>query len=185
MPARTPELAAAIARKTNAHKPNARRGTRMVLQAKALNTAAEWAQAYAKLAKEKDALAKEKDALTSVTKEKEAQLSVLTKENRILTSEKDALASGLAAVAKEKDALAKEKDALAKQLSQCTALANLTGARRPRLRGPLSPLGTFFLRSPLHVRCVQLQRRSTPQTRCRRGKQPPQVPSPRRDTRAL
>ncbi len=156
----------------------------MVLQAKALNTAAEWAQAYAELVKEND-------ALTSVTKEKDAQLSVLTKENRILTSEKDALASGLAAVAKEKDALAKEKhalakekDALAKQLSQCTAFGNLTGARCSRLRGPLSPLGPFFLRSPLPVRWVLLQRRST-QPRCRRGKQPQQVPSPRRDTRAL
>jgi hypothetical protein len=92
----------------------------MVLQAKALTTAAEWAQAYAELVKEKDALAKEKDALTSVTKEKDAQLSVLTKENRILTSEKDALASGLAAVAKE-------KDALAKQLSQCTARGSSIG----------------------------------------------------------
>jgi hypothetical protein len=94
----------------------------MLLQAKALTTAAEWAQAYAELAKEKDALAKEKDALTFVTKEKDAQLSVLTKENRIL--------------ANEQIELAKEKDALAKQLSQCTALGNSTG-----LFGTLVSLG--------------------------------------------
>jgi hypothetical protein len=49
----------------------------------------------------------------------------------------------------------------------------------------LSPLGTFFLRSPLPVRCVLLQRRSTPPPRCRRGNQPQQVPSLRRDTLAL
>ena len=75
--------------------------TRMLLQAKALSTAADWAHAYAELAKEKDALAKEKDA----------QLSVLAKKNRILTKEK-------AVLAKEKDALANE---LAAAISQCTA----------------------------------------------------------------
>ena len=90
-------------------RTNAMRGlhwTRMLLQAKALTTAADWAQAYAELAKEKDVLAKdknvlvkEKDALASVAKEKDAQLAVLTK----------------------------EKEVLAKQLSQCTALANSTG----------------------------------------------------------
>jgi hypothetical protein len=92
----------------------------MLLQAKALTTAAEWAQAYAKLAKEKD-----------------AQLAALAKENRILRNEKDALAKVKDGVAKEKDertkerdALAKEKDELANQLaaaiSQCTALRNST-----------------------------------------------------------
>jgi hypothetical protein len=150
---------------------NALRWTRTLLQAKAHTTGADWAHAYAELVKEKDALAKENE--------------VLAKEKNVLVKEKDVLAS----VAKEKDAqlavLTNEKDALAKQLSQCTALGNLTGARRTRLRGPLSPLGTFFLRSPLHVRCAQLQRRSMPQPRCRRGKLPQQVPSPRRDTRAL
>ena len=160
----------------------------MLLQAKALTTAADWAHAYAELAKEKDVLAKEndvlakekdvlakekdvlvkeKDTLASVTKEKDEQVSVLTKKNRILT---------------------KEKEVLAKQLSQCTALGNLTGLLGTLVAlvcGPLSPLGTFFVRSPLHVRCVQQQRRSMPQPQSRRGKQPQQVPSPRRDTRAL
>ena len=158
----------------------------MLLQAKALTTAADWAQAYAELAEEKD-----------------AQLAVLAKDNGILMKEKDELAKEKDDLAKEKDDLAKKKDVqlavwakenriltkekevLAKQLSQCTALGNLTGARCSRLRGPLSPIGTFFLRSPLHVRCVQLQRRSMPQPRCRRGKQPQQVPSRRRDTLAL
>jgi hypothetical protein len=74
----------------------------MLLQAKALTTTAEWAQAYAELAEEKNALAKEKDA----------QLSVLTKENRILTN--------------EKVAVIKEKDALVNQLA-VTALGNSTG----------------------------------------------------------
>ena len=73
----------------------------MLLQAKALSTAADWANAYAELAKEKD-----------------AQLSVLAKKNRILTKEN-------AVLAEEKDALAKEKDALANELaaaiSQCIA----------------------------------------------------------------
>ncbi len=73
----------------------------MLLQAKALSTAADWAHAYAELAKEKHALAKEKDA----------QLSVLAKKNRILTKEN-------AVLAKEKDALANE---LAAAISQCTA----------------------------------------------------------------
>jgi hypothetical protein len=96
----------------------------MLLQAKAPTTAAEWAQAYAGLAKEKDAqlaaLTKEKDALV---KEKDA----LVNERDDLTSvtkEKDAQ---LAALTKEKDALAKEKDALAKQLSECNAIGNSTG----------------------------------------------------------
>jgi len=164
----------------------------VLLQAKALTTAADWAHAYAELAKEKDVLAKEndvlakekdvlakekdvlvkeKDTLASVTKEKDEQVSVLTKKNRILT---------------------KEKEVLAKQLSQCTALGNLTGLLGTLVAlvcGPLSPLGTFFgcsfVRSLLHVRCVQQQRRSMPQPQCRRGKQSQQVPSPRRDTRAL
>ena len=35
----------------------------MLLQAKALTTAADWAQAYAELAKKQDVLANEKDAL--------------------------------------------------------------------------------------------------------------------------
>ncbi len=78
-----------------------------MLQAKALSTAADWAHAYAELAKEKD-----------------AQLSVLAKKNRILTKEN-------AVLAKEKDALAKEKDALANELaaaiSQCTSRGSSTG----------------------------------------------------------
>ncbi len=57
----------------------------MLLQAKALPTAAEWANAYAELAKEKDVLAKEKDA----------QLAALTKEKDALAKEKDALAKQL------------------------------------------------------------------------------------------
>jgi hypothetical protein len=54
------------------------RWTRMLLQAKALTTAAEWAQAYAELAKEKD-----------------AQLAALTKEKDALAKEKDELAKQL------------------------------------------------------------------------------------------
>jgi hypothetical protein len=68
----------------------------MLLQAKVLTTAADWAQAYAELAKEKDALA-------SVTIEKDAQLSVLTKEKEVLANQ------------------------LAAAISQCTALGNSTG----------------------------------------------------------
>jgi hypothetical protein len=79
----------------------------MLLQAKALSTAADWAHAYAELAKEKHALAKEKDA----------QLSVLTKKNRILTQEN-------AVLAKEKHALA---NALAAKILQCTARGRSTG----------------------------------------------------------
>ena len=106
------------------------RWTRMLLQAKAPTTAAEWAQAYAGLAKEKDALAKEKDAqLWVLTKERDE----LAKAKDELVKEKDALTSvtkekdaQLAELTKEKDALAKEKDELAKQLSQCNAIGNST-----------------------------------------------------------
>jgi hypothetical protein len=71
-----------------------------LVQAKAPTTAADWAHAYAELAKEKH-----------------AQLSVLTKKNRILTKEN-------AVLAKEKDALANE---LAAAISQCTARGCSTG----------------------------------------------------------
>ena len=83
----------------------------MLLQAKALTTAAEWAQAYAELSKLLAAITKEKDTLISVTKEKDAQLAVLTEENRILVE--------------EKDALVKDKDVLAKQLA--AAIGTSTG----------------------------------------------------------
>ena len=109
---------------TYAHKPNALlRWTRMLWQAKAPTNAADWAQAYAELAKEKD-----------------AQLSVLTKTNRMLTKEKEVLAQQLAAA-----------------ISQCNALGNSTG-----LLGALVTLGceALSLASPrIHcgnVRCVQL-----------------------------
>jgi hypothetical protein len=110
----------------------------MLLQAKALTTAADWAHAYAELAKEKDALAKEKDA----------QLSVLAKKNRILAKENAVLAKEKDALAKETDVLAKEKDALANELaaaiSQCTA------------RGSSKAL----LGAPVTLACESLSRRS-------------------------
>ncbi len=158
---------------------NARRWTRTLLQAEAQTTGADWAQAYAELVKEKDALAKEND--------------MLAKEKNVLVKEKNVLAS----VAKEKDAqlavLMNEKDTLAKQLSQCNAVGNSTGLFGTLLalvceslsRRSAHSLGTFLLRSPLHVRCAQLQRLSMSQPRCSRGKLPQQVPSPRRDTRPL
>jgi hypothetical protein len=115
-------------------RTNAMRGlhwTRTLLQAKAPSTAADWAHAYAELAKEKD-----------------AQLSVLAKKNRILTEENAVLAKEKDALAKEKDALAKEKDALANELaaaiSQCTA------------RG----CSTRLLGAPFTLVCESLSRRA-------------------------
>jgi hypothetical protein len=156
----------------------------MLLQAKALSTAADWAHAYAELAKEKYAqlsvlakknriltkenavLAKEKDALASVAKEKDAQLSVLAKKNRILTKENTVLANQLAAA-----------------ILQCSARGSsigLLGTPVTLVCESLSrpSLGTVFLRSPLYLRCAQRQRRSMLSPRCRRGTQQQQVPSP-------
>jgi hypothetical protein len=142
--------------------------TRMLVQATAPTTAADWAQAYAELAKEKD-----------------AQLSVLTKKNRILTQENAVLAKEKDALAKEKNALAKEKDALANELAAAISQCNARGSSIGLLGMPvalvcesLSRRGTVFLGSPLRLRCVQWQQRSMPPPRCRRGKQQQQVPSP-------
>jgi hypothetical protein len=138
----------------------------MLLQAKALSTAADWAHAYAELAKEKH-----------------AQLSVLAKKNRILTKEN-------AVLAKEKDALAKEKDALANELaaaiSQCIARGSSTGLLGAPVALVCESLSRLSAQSfgalRLHVRCAQWQRqrRSMPPPQCRRGQQSQQVPSPAR-----
>jgi hypothetical protein len=126
----------------------------MLLQAKALSTAADWAHAYAELAKEKDALAKEKDAQLSVLAKKNR---ILKKENAVLAKEKDALAKEKDALFKEKDALAKKKDALANELaaaiSQCTARGSSIGL-----------LGT-----PVALVCESLSRRSAQSFCAHRG----------------
>ncbi len=101
----------------------------MLLQAKAHTTAADWAQAYAELVKEKDVLVKEKDALTKENDALAKEKNVLVKEKDALAKEKDALNSvtkkkdaQLAALTKEKGELAKEKDALAKENDALTSV---------------------------------------------------------------